>query len=272
MSWHVDGRTIDAYVGGRIDDASAFSLEAHVVACAECRDELSAYGDPALRDRAWDGIRLAIDRPHEGVVERSLRRAGVRSDLARLLVTIPTFRTSWVLAVGICLAFAALATRAIDGGSLPFLVLAPLVPLSGVAAAFGRPIDPVWELGLSAPFGGFRLMLIRAASVLATSIALAGVGALVFLDGGWIGVSWLVPSLALALVVLAVSSTSVSPTLAAGVVGAGWIAGVVLVDRLSEQPLVAFGPLAQLVFALVAVAAAAVLIGRHAAFERPASI
>jgi anti-sigma factor RsiW len=164
MSWHVDGRTIDAYVDGRIDDTSAFSLEAHVLACPDCRAELSASRDPALRGRAWDGIRRTIDRPREGVLERSLRRVGVRSDLARLLVTIPTFRTSWLLAVGVCLAFAALAAEAIGDGSLPFLVLAPLVPLSGVAAAFGRPIDPVWELGLSAPFGGFRLMLIRATS------------------------------------------------------------------------------------------------------------
>lgn len=272
MNWHADRGTIEAYVDGGIDDASAFSLEAHVLACAACRRALSARTNPELHERAWSAIRLEIDRPSPGAVERSLRALGVPGHIARLLVVIPSLRASWLLAVAISVTFAALSSRAVGGDALPFLVLAPLVPLAGVATAFGKPIDPVWEIGLSAPFGGFRLMLIRAASVLATSTAIAAIGALLLVDGGWLAAAWLVPALALTLLVLAVSSTSISTTTASVIVGTCWVAGVVLVDRFASDPLTAFGSAAQVVFAVVAVASAAVLVGRHAAFDRPASI
>jgi hypothetical protein len=272
MSWHIQGSTIDAYVNGRIDDASAFSLEAHVLACAECRDALSAHADVDRHDRVWSELRDVIDRPRVGVAERALTAFGLRQDLARLLAATPALRASWLAAVAATLAFAVIASRAVAGDLTPFLALAPLIPLAGVAAAFGKPADPAWELGLSTPTGGFTLMLIRSTAVLSVSVILAGLAAVALPDAGWSAAAWLLPALALTVLTLAVSSSRLSPTAAAGLVGGVWLVAVTVVDRLSDRPLAAFGAGAQVAFAAIAVIGAAVLAARHPSFERPTRI
>jgi len=272
MSWHVQEPTIEAYVTGRIDDASAFSLEAHVLACADCRDALSARADTGRQERIWAGVRAAIDRPREGLSERALIVIGVRSDTARLLATTPTLRGSWLAAVAATLAFAVIASRTIGGGPLPFLAVAPLVPLAGVAATFGKPADPAWELGLSTPTGGFTLMLIRSTAVLAVSVLLAGLAAMALPGAGWNAVAWLLPALALTVLSLAAASTRLSTTTAAGLVAGGWLALVAVADELSDRPLAVFGPGAQLAFAAIAVVATLIVLSRHTSFERPTRI
>ena len=272
MSWHPQEPTFDAYMSGSIDDAAAGSLEAHVLACAACREALSARADLARQARIWAGVRESIDRPREGIAERALIWLGVRDDLARLLATTPMLRGSWVAAVAATLAFAVLASRALGGDPLPFLALAPLVPLAGVAAAFGKPADPAWELGLSTPVGGFTLMLIRSTAVLAVSVVLAGIAALSLPDAGWTAAAWLLPALALTVVTLVASSARLSATTAAGTVGGAWLAVVVVADRLSGRPLATFGPGAQVAFAAIAAVAAVALVARYASFERPTHI
>src|SRR4029450_5981448 len=90
------------------------------------------------------------------------------------------------------------------------LAVAPLLPLAGVAAAYGPGVDPTFELALTAPMRGLRLLLIRAAAVLATTTLLAA-GASVALPGfGLRAVGWLLPSLALTLASLA-PATFVEP-------------------------------------------------------------
>ncbi|WP_165367516.1 zf-HC2 domain-containing protein, partial [Phytoactinopolyspora endophytica] len=37
MSWHIPRQTARAYVDGRIGDADAWSVEAHLAACEHCR-------------------------------------------------------------------------------------------------------------------------------------------------------------------------------------------------------------------------------------------
>ena len=272
MSWHVHEPTLDAYTKGRIDDAAAFSVEAHLLACADCRSAISAHADVGRHERVWTGVREQIERPRERAAERLLGAIGVRNDLARLLVTTPTLRGSWVVAVALTLAFAVIASRAIGGDPLPFLALAPLVPLAGVAATFGRPADPAWELELSTPTGGFTLMLVRSAAVIAVSVLLAGIAALALPDAGWEAAAWLLPALGLTVVTLAAASTRLSTLTAAGMVGCAWLAVVVATDRLSGQPLAAFGPGAQLAFATMTLIAAVILLARHAAVERPTRI
>lgn len=271
MSWHVQEPTIDAYLAGRIDDAAAFSLEAHVLACADCRDAVSARADSDRQERIWANVRSAIERPREGLAERALLGIGVRSDTARLLATTPTLRGSWLAAVAATLAFAVVASRAIGGSPLPFLALAPLVPLAGVAVTFGRPADPAWEVGLSTPTGGFTLMLIRSTAVLAVSVFLAGLAAVALPGAGWSAVAWLLPALALTVLSLAASSTGLSTTTAAGLVAGAWLA-LLTVTRLSDRPLAAFGPGAQVAFAAIAAVAAVIVFSRHTSFERPTRI
>lgn len=272
MSWHVQAPTIDAYISGRIDAAAAFSVEAHVLACSQCRESLSARADPDRHERIWAGVREGIERPRERAVERLLRAIGVRNDLARLLATTPMLRGSWVVAVALTLAFAVIASRAAGGDPLPFLALAPLVPLAGIAAAFGRPADPAWELELSTPTGGFTLMLIRSTAVLAVSVLLAGIAATALPHAGWEAAAWLLPALGLTVVTLAATSTRLSTVTAAGTVSCAWLALVVVTDRLSDRPLAAFGPGAQLAFAALTAAAAVILLARHTAVERPTRI
>ncbi len=51
-------------------------------------------------------------------------------------------------------------------------MLAPLLPLVGVAIAFGGRSDPVRELARATPTPAFQLLLARALAVVATTTAL----------------------------------------------------------------------------------------------------
>ena len=54
-----------------------------------------------------------------------------------------------------------------------FLALAPLAPVAGVAITFGPGADPSFELTVASPISTVRLLLLRAAAVLATTLVLA---------------------------------------------------------------------------------------------------
>ncbi len=53
-----------------------------------------------------------------------------------------------------------------------FLMVAAMLPVAGVAVAFGPGIDPTHEIALAAPMRADRLLLMRAAAVLAASIVI----------------------------------------------------------------------------------------------------
>jgi hypothetical protein len=61
--------------------------------------------------------------------------------------------------------FAVLAAQVGSGpdASLAFLTVAPLLPLAGIAMAYGPGIDPTYEIGLAAPMRSLRLLLRAAA-------------------------------------------------------------------------------------------------------------
>lgn len=272
IEWHVDDRTIDAYVDARIDDAMALSLEAHLLACDACRRTLAGRTDPEVRRRSWEAIEAEIRCPRRGAVERSLTALGIPGHLARILVATPVLRASWFVSVAICLGFALLASRAVAGDPVLFLVLAPLVPLAGIATSFGRGADPLFEVGLAAPLGGFRLMLLRSAAVLVTSIVLAGVGSLALAGDGPVAAAWLVPALGLTVLALALSSFPVPASGASGVVAAIWVVGVVAGQRLTGDALAVFGATGQVLLGAVAIVSTVVIAVRHAMYERPTSI
>jgi hypothetical protein len=186
--------------------------------------------------------------------------------MARLLAATPSLRLSWFLAVAAALGFAVMAARGAEGGALVFLVVAPLLPVAGVAAAYGRAMDPTFEIGLASPTGGFRLMLIRATAVVATSAALAGLAALGLPQLSWTAAAWLLPALALTVLTLALS-TAASAYGAAGAVSLVWVVGVTVTERLATEPYAAFGLGAQVLFGAIIVASVLVLIARREAFE-----
>ena len=62
----------------------------------------------------------------------------------------------------IALAFALTAAHLSGDMLWPFLLVAPLVPVLGVATAYGPSWDPLEGLVVTAPYGRTRLILVRA--------------------------------------------------------------------------------------------------------------
>jgi hypothetical protein len=270
--WHADAATLARYAAGSVDDVTADSLESHLVACDPCRRTLASdiAGDERF-DRMWAGVVDELDAPRAGAVERSLTAIGVREHVARLLAATPSLRLSWLVAEALALGTAvaiASATRGhtADAGLASFLILAALLPVVGVAVAFGPGVDPTYEVGLAAPMRSFRLLVVRAVAVLGTSAALAGLGALALPDVGWTAVAWLLPSLGLTAATLALS-TSFHPQIAAAAVAGTWVAIAVTTAIRNADRLAAFGAPVQLVFAVVSVISCVVLLQRRRAFE-----
>lgn len=267
MSWHARSETLAAYVRGEVDEATAYSLDAHVLACAPCRHEVAGRTARAPLDRIWRGIDSQLEMIRPGRIERLLLRLGTGDHVARVLAATPSLRLSWLAAIALVLGFAGMAAHSGDAGLLFFLVLAPLVPLAGVAAAYGPGLDPTYEIGLAAPMRSFRLLLIRSVAVLATSVVLAGAAALPLPGLDWRAAAWLIPALGLTTTSLALS-TFVRPLWAAGGTAFVWVMAVTVVEGLSELPLATFrlaGQLAALACLAVGVIA---LAARRDSFEQ----
>lgn len=268
-TWHADAQDIARYAMGAIDDTRADSIEAHLVTCAHCRAQLAgaAVASNDRLDQAWADIVDILDAPRPGVVERVLHWIGVRADTARLLAATPSLRGSWLVAIAVALAFAAMAAQSgTDRGPAYFLMVAPLIPVAGVAVSFGSALDPTWEVTAAAPGGGFRLLLLRAAAVFATTLVLAAAAALALPGLSWTAAAWILPALALTLTALALSTVT-SPERAAIGVSLTWVLAVMAAARASHDLLSAFRLSGQLVLATVAVVAAVLVARRRDSFE-----
>ena len=66
-SWHVEGSRLAAYARGDVDDAEAFSVEAHIVGCASCQAAV-ADGSSTRRGSRRTGSRSSTrsTRPGRG--------------------------------------------------------------------------------------------------------------------------------------------------------------------------------------------------------------
>ncbi|MGI9604474.1 MAG: zf-HC2 domain-containing protein [Acidimicrobiales bacterium] len=216
---------------------------------------------------AVDALLLA---PRPSWLERVLRRVGVSEGVSRLITATPGLRRAWLVAVVAALLFAiSVATNSTEQGAdriVAFLTIAPLVPLGGVALAFGSGVDPTNETMLAAPIDAFRVFVIRSLTVLAASIAILGLASLLVASGGWHRVAWLLPALAVTLTAAALSSR-VEPRVAATAVGIGWLALVLVIVNVPDAPSDAFGPPLQVVSAVVAVAAAVAVTARRRQFD-----
>jgi hypothetical protein len=266
MSWHADPTSLTSYRDGALDEVSSFSVEAHLISCSTCRAHAASLVEQERLERVWSGIEEAVDAPRLGVIERVLLRLRIPDHVARVLAATPSLSLSWLLAVMLVLAFAVVAAHQSERGVLVFLAVAPLLPLAGVAAAYGPGIDPAYEIALAAPLRTFRLLMIRAAAVLTVTVVLVGLAALALPGLAAVAAAWLLPALALALASLALSSY-VPPLLASGSLALAWICAVGLGVALADDRLAAFQPPGQLAFALIAALAALVIGRRRDAFE-----
>lgn len=268
MNTHVESELLAAYASGDVDGAHAYSIEAHVVDCPHCQAAVGRLVAPARLQRVLADVEDRLDTPRAGPVEALLGRLGIPGHLARLLALTPSLSVSWLGAVALALLFAVVAAQQGERGLLVFLCVAALLPLAGVAAAFGRGLDPIFEIAVAAPFSGVRLLLLRSAAVLPTTIGLAGLAALALPGVGWIAAAWLLPSLGLTVMSLAVA-TYIAPMRAFGAVTASWL-GIVALTSVSGDRLAAFDGGAQIAFVVLAAGAAIVLALRqdHLDLER----
>lgn len=272
-TWHLDQGLVRHYVQATTDAVTAASVEAHLLRCADCRRSIAAQSaDPAStarREAIWAGVVDRLDAPRVSVLERLLHRVGVHENDARLLAATPSLQVSWLAALLLVLGFAVAAAHGADEAGALFLIFAPLLPVAGVAAAYGPAVDPAYELSTAAPYRATRLLLLRTVSVLAASLALSGVAALALPATGWSQAGWLLPALGLTLTTLALS-TRLSPAVAAGAVSMTWVSVVFNLTRLDRTEEVA-GSTAQLAFLALIVAAAAVIAVRRDHFDTRSS-
>lgn len=257
--WHVGEETLVRYAQSRGRLSVDASVEAHLLSCGQCRARLARAVDVGRLERLWGDVVERVDAPGRGLVERLLRRAGMAESTARLLVATPTLRASWLLSMVVVLAFAVSAATASSGderGTLLFLVVAPMLPVAGVAAAFRRGLDPTHEIGLAAPYSQLRLLLLRSAAVTAVTCPAALVAGLLLPARALTAAAWLLPALALTSLTL-VLSRRVDVVGSAVGVAAVWTAAVVS-SHVQFGQFAAFGPTGQL--ACLAVAAASVIV------------
>ena len=158
-----------------LDEATLWSVEVHLEACAPCRAVLAGgvTGETrALLDRVAAGVSRGVTAGPAPAPHRRMRAV-----LHRWAV--------WQLVPWLGMTVATLACAVLLGAltpALPSLValLAPVAPLPGVAVAWSRRHDPAWELIAGTPAAGLTILLRRTASVLAVvvpALALASTGA-----------------------------------------------------------------------------------------------
>jgi len=266
------------YVSGRLGASAAGALELHLIACAACQQGVAAAGGADANERArhestW--ARLALDiEPAPAVAERLAIRLGLPPHVATLVASAPPLRTAWVLILTALLGLSVLAAYMGQGpaGTLAFLVLAPIVPVIGVAIAYGQVGEPVGELAGVAPYPAFKVVLLRTMTVV--TAALVPAIPLSFLLPA-VGPShlllWLLPAVAASTTTLAVA-TWIRPERAAAFTMLAWLAiaapSATRARFLSSDELIArlplFQPAAQVMFVTVAVLAVIVVVHRRA--------
>ncbi|MGW3134472.1 zf-HC2 domain-containing protein [Streptomyces sp. NPDC001139] len=265
MTWHVEDDDLRAYALGELAAPMLWSADAHLMACGRCREVLARVGQPV--DAGWERLDAELDAPRPGLVERLLLRAGVADHVARLLAATPVLRRSWLGAVVAVLATSVVAAQ--TAGSLTlFLALAPLLPLAGVALAYGPVLDPTYEMAVVSPMHGFRLLMIRTIAVLITGLGLDGLATLALPGYGLRVLTWLLPALALTSTGLALSAR-LGPVLAPSLVGGVWVALLLAADAHNTAATLApFTALGQGVAAAVAALAGGLLFLSRDRFDR----
>ncbi|GAA2484707.1 zf-HC2 domain-containing protein [Winogradskya humida] len=229
MTTHPTPEVIAAYADGGpgLDDAAVWSVEAHLETCPRCRDELSRSASAGTRS-LLDLVAAGIDR---GIAEGPAPAPAPRpwSAVRRrwFAWALVPWLTMTVALVGCAYILDQLAPE------LPSLVLllAPVLPLPGVAVAWSRRADPAWELVASTPAAGLTMLLRRTAAVLAVVIpVLALAGAVTQSSTALV----LLPSLACTAATIALGGR-IGVQLAAMSVGTAWLILVVVPSVLTQN-------------------------------------
>lgn len=256
--WHADPALLSRYLAGALDAVTGASVEQHVTRCETCRNTVASLLEPRLVERTWAGIRGAVERPSLPSVLRLARRCGLPEPTAVLLAGAASLRGAWLVGAFLSLSFATFAACVSGGTALaPFLLVAPLAPVLGVAAAYGPRQDPLEALVATAPYGRTKLILLRTIAVLVSVLPVTALLGLAVPGPAWLAAAWLGPALALVPVLLALAGF-VGPRAAAAVVSLGW-SGVVLASTRGIDPMWPVEAAQQGVYLMLGVAACAVI-------------
>ncbi len=214
-------------------------------------------------------IDALLDAPAPSRLERVLRRFGVADLTVPLVTATPALRRGWLAAVGVASLFALSAARNSTADGFDrlqlFLAVAPLVPLLGVALAFGPRSDPAHETVVAAPVDAFRVFVIRATTVLVASIVAMALVTLLLPGEGVARIAWLLPALAVTSAASALA-TRLDTRIASAVVASLWLVFVVVVTSASGAE-ATFGAEVQWVSALVSALGIAVVVTQRRRFD-----
>lgn len=261
---HPSDRLVDSYARGDTDLPAdeLWAVEAHMEQCADCRGRLAgaAAGVPAvtaLLTAVRDGLEPALDR---STPARRRRRPTAWAT--------PVMGPWLAMVIGVSVVAVLLdRTAGWTRGAPTVLLLAPALPLAGVAAAWSRGLDPAFELTAVTPRAGLSLLLRRTLTVLAVVLPVHLVAGLLT---GVALAQWLLPSLALTTTALALGSV-IGVGRATAALGALWTAAVL-------APAAALGRIFLLrpehlpLWALTLAAAAGVVLARRSAYTTPKSL
>ncbi|MFI0465034.1 hypothetical protein ACH347_13235 [Saccharopolyspora sp. 5N102] len=254
---HFPASTLRAYAAGLLPEAD--EVEDHALDCAACRRLINdaASGDPVVVQAQAGLVTLPPQFPRPSRWRR----------LRVLLNAAPAVRGAWLFAVLVALACAIgmdLLSIEEPGGwwsqhGSALLLIAPILPVAGVALCFGRLGDPAYEITAGTALGGLPLVLWRTLSILLTTVpASAVLGAI---TGRTSIVGWLLPCLALTGLTLALGSRFRLEPVAAAVATA-WLvlAGGPLVG--DQVPVLLDRPLPLLWSSLIVLSAAVLYLRR----------
>lgn len=228
-----------------------WAVEVHLESCGDCRGRLATQGTAVapLVEQVWAGLRTDT--------------APARARWSSRLATWATPAMVPWLAMTVIVTVVALVADRLVAEPFPSLalLLAPIAPVAGVAAAWARGLDPAHEVVAATPRAGLYLVLRRTVAVLGTVIPLMAVAT-------WTSpLRWLLPCLAFTVVTLALGGFVGVRRAAAGLTIA-WAAFVIGPSLITARPPVVLEPASVGVWAAVLVAGAIVVRLRAAVYTR----
>ena len=277
--WHLDPAAARAYLAGTGSDAEALSAEGHLLACAHCRALLAGLtpsGPHSSHEATWSRLADVVDQPSTSAVERLL--AGwLPPHVVRLIAAAPALRQA-LLGAGLALLVTAVLAAHLGrgpGGTLLFLVTAPVIPLLGVALAYSWRDDVAGEVAATLPYSRFRLLLLRTTAVAVPTVPLVALLSLALPVDGHLAALWLAPAIALCTLTLALSSVVEAEHAAAGLAALWLLAAVpgprtaprgLLLEQVLERSLL-FRPAGQALLLGLSAVAVLVALARRTSFE-----
>jgi hypothetical protein len=267
---HASPELLERYVDGDsgLPADAVWALEVHLESCPGCRSRLGTAlhrrgpAATALLERVRDGLGAEL-AAGAGVAVR--RRSYLRRRAVRWMTpTLVPWLTMTVLVVLTAVGFDLATSGAGDRPPSLVLLLAPVMPLLGVAAAWTQGHDPAHELVAGTPRAGLYLVFRRTFAVLAVVIpALAGAGLMVDASPA----RWLLPCLAFTGCALALGEVVGLARAAAGLALA-WAVVVVAPSLVAARLPVVLEPASLPGWAALTAVTSIVLVVRRAGYTR----